>query len=336
MAILGGGNPGQVEIGEAGIEGLAKALGGNLAQDEAPEGEEPKRKKRRGDGEKAVKESGEGLLGVIGGRKAQAAGGSALKMKSSDKHKKKKKEKKEKKKKEKGKKESSGSDDDEYESSSSESDSLFQLAALPQGVDRIHRIHQEKPGALADLTLRRFRELLNRSIGGGTATNMEEMPAVARAYLSQIYLPKNTEAAIGLRNLRELRTLALLVDLVAGNDPLRALDVAIQRMKSIEVFIAQGQWSQATLLELVLPEDEQRAFFRQELKAAQQEHKSELKLQKDQYPRRRQNWSYAPPTNSGGEKKEAEAKDDVPPGNGGGTGKGKKGKGKGKKGFRRW
>ena len=59
--------------------------------------------------------------------------------------------------------------------------------------------------------------------------------------------------------------------------PLRALDVATGRVKSTEVVIAQGQWSQAALLELVLPEDKQRAFLRQELKAAQ-EHKSELKL----------------------------------------------------------
>ena len=108
------------------------------------------------------------------------------------------------------------------------------------------------------------------------------MPPVARAYLSQIFLTRNTEASIGLRNLRELRTLATLADLIASNDPLRALDVALQRMKAIELFIAQGQWSQANLLELILPEDEQRAWFRQELKAAQQEHKSEMRLQRDQ------------------------------------------------------
>jgi hypothetical protein len=155
-------------------------------------------------------------------------------------------------------------------------------------------LHQEKPGALADLTLRCFQELLNRSIGGGTAETEQEMPPVARAYLSQIYLVRHPEAVIGLRNLRELRTLATLVDLMAMNDSLLPLDVAVQRMKGIELFIAQGQWSQAILLELIVPEEEQRAWFRQELKAAQQEHKSDLRLQRDQWPKRRAAW-HPPP-----------------------------------------
>lgn len=85
---------------------------------------------------------------------------------------------------------------------------------------------------------------------------------------------KNPEPSLGLRNLRELRTLAAMVDLMASNDTLRALDIALQRMKAIEVFVAQGNWTQATMLELVPAEGEQRAWFRQELKAAQQEAKA--------------------------------------------------------------
>jgi len=107
-------------------------------------------------------------------------------------------------------------------------------------------------------------------------------------------------------------------------------------MKSIELFVSQGNWSQANLLELVMPEDEQRAWFRQELKAAQQEQKSELRLLHDQYPRRRTPWH--PPVAQGGagEKKDGEGKDETPPTNSGGAGRGRKGKGKGKKGKLRW
>ena len=112
------------------------------------------------------------------------------------------------------------------------------------------------------MTLRRFSELLNRSIGGEAASSGENLPP---------------EATIGLRNLRELRTLATMVDLMASNNTLRALDVAIQRIKSIELFVAQGNWTQGSLIELVLPEGEQRAWFRQELKAAKQEKKSETR-----------------------------------------------------------
>ena len=124
--------------------------------------------------------------------------------------------------------------------------------------------------------------------------------------------------------------------MIASNDALRALDVALQRMKAIELFISQGQWSQANLLELILPEDEQRAWFRQELKAAQQEHKSEMRLQRDQWPARRGPWAPVSAAAPVVEKKEGDEKDETPPGNGGGTGKGRKGRGKGKKGGKRW
>lgn len=151
--------------------------------------------------------------------------------------------------------------------------------------------------------------------------------------MSQIYLVKNPETVIGLRHLRELRTLSTMVDLLASNDVLRVMDIALQRMKAIEVFVAQGTWTQATLLELIPAEGEQRAFFRTELKAVQQEAKAESRTQKDQWQMKpRRQWEpYVPGT--GGEKKENEGeKGDAPPLN---TPKGKKGKGKGKKG-RRW
>jgi hypothetical protein len=184
--------------------------------------------------------------------------------------------------------------------------------------------------------LQRFRELLERSTGRGAAEDAVEMPPVARAYLSQIYMVRNPEASLGLRNVRELRTLATLVDMMASNDCLRALDVALQRMKAIEPFVTQGNWSQANMLELVLPEEEQRAWFRQELKAAQQEQKSELRLYHDQFQRRRTSWHPVATVAGAGEKKEGEGKEDNPPTNAGAAGQKRKGKGKGKKGKMRW
>lgn len=343
--VLGRG-PEDVQTGEPGIAGLARALapGGRATEKRPREDEEDGDARKKGPKKSAKETRDEGLREVLNKRKAALPAQSALKLKgdTSDKKKKKKKrklsEKKHKARRERAKGASShSSDSEDDETSTSSTGSLFQLAALPQGVDRLHQLHQEKPGALADLTLRRFQELLNRSTGGGTAAQELEMPPVARAYLSQIYMVRNPESAIGLRNLRELRTLATLVDLMASNDPLRALDVAVQRMKSIELFIAQGQWSQANLLELIVPEEEQRAWFRQELKAAQQEHKSDLRLQRDQWPKRRTPWYPSPGATGGVDKKEVENKDGGPPENGGGQnpGKGKKGRGKGKKG-KRW
>ena len=221
---------------------------------------------------------------------------------------------------------------DSSESSSTDG-SVFRLAALPKGVEKLQTLHQDQPGALANATLRRFNELLSRSVGGGTATSASALPAVARAYLTQIYLVKNPEDRIGLRNLRELRTLATCLDYLAQNDPLRAMDIIVQRMKAIEVFVSQGNWNQACLLELIPGEGEQRAWFRQELKAAQQEWKSEHKMQEDSWSRRRQNWEYQPRPPPNEDRKIDGEKSEQPPANPGG--KGKKGKGKGRKG-KRW
>ena len=339
---LGGDPPGQavgsggvVQVGQAGIDGLARALGSGEAAEGAEPVEPAPKKARTSNEPKAEARTGEeqeGLRGVLDKRSPSVPEVSALKM--VEKKKKKKKKSKKSKKKDKKEKEDESSSS---ESSSSSGGSLFQVAALPQGVDKLQKLHAQKPGWLANVTLRRFSELLNRNTGGGNGSaNVSDLPPVARAYLTQIYLVKNPEHLIGLRNLRELRPLATLVDYLANNDSLRALDIALQRMKAIEVFIAQASWTQATQLELIPAETEQRAWFAQELKAAQQEVKAENKMYNDQWPRRRTRWEDrgggAGPSNAEKAKEGEGDKGDHPPSNGS---KGRKGKGKGKKG-KRW
>ena len=324
-----GGEPGEaVETGAAGIDGLARALeAGNSRRkrkDEdgngegGPEREDPKRAKKK---ENEKRE--QSLEEVLQGRKAPAPELSALRLQSLKEDKKKKKKKNKKRKSEKDSEESS-------ESSSTSSGSLFHLAAMPRGVEKIQRLHQNKPGLLANVTLKRFEELLAQTTGMGTATSSQMLPAVARGYFSQIFLVKHPESSIGLRNLRELRTLVTMIDHMANNDGLRALDVAVQRLKAIELFIAQGHWQQASQLELITPEGEQRAWFRQELRAAQQEHQAETKLQRESNYFLRDRRPWAPPPRGDPKKDD---KDDHPPDN---QVKGdQKGKGKGKKGKRR-
>lgn len=328
---------GEVAAGAEGIEGLAGALGTEMRAEggnQAPRDEPRKRKHAEKPKKKESGERREGLEAVLQGRKAAAPELSALKLPQKSKGEKKKKKRKQRSRR-KEKEESQGSSTSSSSSGgSSTEESVFRLAALPQGVDKLQRLHQERPGVLANLTLKRFSELLSRSVGGGTADSASDLPAVARAYLTQIYLVKSPETQIGLRNLRELRTLAMMVDYMASNDTLRAMDVAVQRMKSIEVFVAQGNWTQASLLELVPAEGEQRAWFRQELKAAQQEAKLESRMTQDQWTRRRRAWE--PATGAGApsndEMKTEGEKGDAPPQNGPRV---RKGKGKGKKG-KRW
>jgi hypothetical protein len=233
----------------------------------------------------------------------------------------------------------------------SSSESSFHLASLPEGVDRLQRIHESKPGTLANLTLLRYREILERFTGGeATLSSQAELPPVARAYLARVHFQRYHPQVIGMRTAREMRTLITIVDYVCQNDGLRALDVALQRQKALELFHQQGTWVQAQQLELI-PLDEDRSYFKEELKAAQQEVRSEQKLQRDAYGAqwsaggRRSQWAYNGGRRQGGAGA-ASGDGDAAPLNGGdegdGQGRGRKGgksKGKGKKGAKgrgRW
>eukprot|EP00438_Fugacium_kawagutii_P000277 Skav206174 [mRNA] locus=scaffold3494:124406:139670:+ [translate_table: standard] len=165
-------DPGEVEIGQEGVDGLARALGGTPARDDAGErGEEirKKKKQRLGEPDLGASQSSKAttLREALAARKAPESSSSALKMGRSAKKKKKKKEKKEKRKEKKKVKELGdkgvSSDSDSSCSSSGSSSSVFRIAALPQGVDKLHRLHQERPGSLANATLQRFQELLERA-----------------------------------------------------------------------------------------------------------------------------------------------------------------------------
>jgi hypothetical protein len=224
-------------------------------------------------------------------------------------------------------------------SSSSSSGELFRGAALPRGMEKLRRVHQTYPGRIASRSLQRLQELLMNAQGRGTAFQEEEnsqLPAVAVGYLTQVFFMQNPPQVVGMRSSKELRTIAHCIDLIARNDPLRALDVLVQRLKSIELAHLQGNWSQASQLELVMS-DEQTATFRQEIKAAQLEVKADRSLNQD--GRSTQRWRPWRPESTGQadpSRQEAAKDGDQPPENNQnrprkGRGKGKKG---GKKGYR--
>ena len=335
----GGGGPGEpaaVETGEPGIRGLAAALGsggapkavaGNASEGAPGHGLKRKKKEDEDDGS-----YGKGLQQKVAARSPPALGPSALRMTLGKKKKKKKhKEKK------------SASSESE---SSDRSDSLFRLAALPAGTEKIHRLHEERPGALANLTLLKFREILERTVGlsRGTADKEEEsLPPVARGYLSQILLTRIPEGVAGVRNVRELRTLAAIIDGICQNDAMRSLDIAVQRFKSIEMYMGQGSWEQGNLLELIPHEGEARSYFRPELKATQQELKTEQRLRTPAWSNRRPTWTprWEAHQEKTGEGAEGDgggtAKEEKPPSNRPPQ-KGRKGlgKGKGRKGKFKW
>ena len=63
------------------------------------------------------------------------------------------------------------------------------------------------------------------------------LPPVMQGYLTTAYFVAHPEGAVGLRAAREMRTLAMISDLLCSGRPLSALDVIAQRQKALEVSI---------------------------------------------------------------------------------------------------
>ena len=276
-----------VQPGPAGVTGLRQALEGTPAGGERDPGKDEdqneegklksqpaKRRKKLNEKDGSESSSDRRDYGkILGKRKPLSQAESALELRRTKKKKKRKKKRSDKNREAKQTSSSEGSSD-----GSSDDSSVFRVAPLPEGIDRLKRTHLKRPGRLADLTLQRYRELLLRSTGRGAEETEEVMPSVGRAYLQQVYFVQHPMQGLGQRTSREMRTLMLVVDYLTKNMVPSALDVLLQRQKALELSVEQQSWQQANLLELVDME-EARSYFTQELKAAQSQLKSEQKLQ---------------------------------------------------------
>lgn len=100
------------------------------------------------------------------------------------------------------------------------------------------------PGRLAARLLIKMKdEVLIGSAGAKT-------PPSGVQYLLQILTPKLGSKS-NIRTLRELRTLMVVLDLLARSSPGRAADVVAQRVKALERATCDGAWTSAQFLELI-------------------------------------------------------------------------------------
>jgi len=109
----------------------------------------------------------------------------------------------------------------------------------------------------------------------GVGSN-ESMPAVAETYVSTVLMPA-AAPNMSQRNERELRTLALSIDLLVRGDSARAADILMQRFKAVETASMDGNWAIAKHLEL-LPPTAVTAVPVQERESAALVEKAEVKL----------------------------------------------------------
>ena len=111
---------------------------------------------------------------------------------------------------------------------------------------------EKKPGRLAARLLQKMELLLSRAGTPVYQTGMmvNSTPSVALPYLLTVIYPTYKEK-LGVKLMRELRTLATAMDQIAQGCPEKAADVIGQRMKALELALADQGWVRAQYLELI-------------------------------------------------------------------------------------
>ena len=89
---------------------------------------------------------------------------------------------------------------------------------------------------------------------GEAASGRDQLRSCAVTYLQVIFLGSQT-SPVGLRNSRELRTLAEIIDALVQGDLNRVGDLAMQRFKAVEQASQDGRWEVARHLEVIPPQD---------------------------------------------------------------------------------
>jgi hypothetical protein len=225
---------------------------------------------------------------------------------------------------------SSGGEKDGEESGSDSSSSVFRAASSSQGrmsQGGLMRWARRHPGRLAARALQGMEDRVGRD-GEHEEWERTEAPASAKSYYLREL--RDQKPPLGLRSLREANTLCHILDHLALGRTREAADVAVQRLKSIEMNSATGDWL-STSLELV-PNDTTSLVSRDEYRLVQKETEARRKMG-SQFPYK----PYKPDYKGYGKGKDTSDQHEWIPykpykGNGKGKGKGKDKKGKEKRG----
>ena len=78
-----------------------------------------------------------------------------------------------------------------------------------------------------------------------------KMSGSFRRYYQTVFLQRYPENVVGVRNAREFKTLALILDLLMAGDLAGLGDVAVQRFKALESAVGDGGWTMARHHELI-------------------------------------------------------------------------------------
>jgi hypothetical protein len=128
---------------------------------------------------------------------------------------------------------------------------VFHLGSPHQTQD-ISEIAARHPGLLLSNALQEIGKYLQTR--SGPANGETEVGRVL-TYVMTVYMQRFTSQEIGIRNLRELRTLAEALDALLEGNLARVGDLLVQRLKAIEMAVFDGNWNLARHLELIPPQE---------------------------------------------------------------------------------
>jgi len=156
------------------------------------------------------------------------------------------------------------------------SKSVFRKAPSARSVQKLAR---EQPGVLLRQGLEMMSKYLDPLAGGGGATQKQMVlePKVVRYLTTMSAAARHT--GVGLRNERELRTLAESIDALLEGDLCKAGDILMMRFKAVEFAATESDWSAAKFLE-VIPEGTVTSLTPEEREAIAHRKAKEAKLQK--------------------------------------------------------
>ena len=218
-----------------------------------------KEKKRRGSGDPGSdpSSSSDSRKGGKKDDKKKRASRSPQKRRRGDKHKKDSKRKKKAPTRKGGKKSSSGS------RSSNSQDELYghETSKYESLVEKAKR----NPGRLLRSGLEQMAKFLAARAGSEGELEGSWRQQKVTAYLNQVLFNQHPPSTIGMRNARELVTLAEALDLLMEENFAGLGDLLMQRMKAVEASLSEG-WGVANYQELIPPPkatlttDQERAF----------------------------------------------------------------------------
>ena len=110
------------------------------------------------------------------------------------------------------------------------------------------------PGRLASRLLQKMETACARGVVGPINVEPNRTPVVAMNHIITVLLPSLGQKA-GLRSIRELKTLGVILDHLAAGSPSKAADVVSQRIKAVERATHENHWGAAQYLELLPPEN---------------------------------------------------------------------------------